>query len=90
MIPIIDFICKILIPLVCTVLTLYIIPLLKEKKLYKYVTIAVQAAEQIYSDSGMGKQKFEYVKKWITEKFRISEQDLTKIIESAVYELNNN
>ncbi len=85
----IDFVCKILIPLLCTILTLYIIPLLKEKKLYGYVTIAVQAAEQIFNESGAGKQKFAYVKQWITEKFSIREEDLQKIIESAVYELNN-
>ncbi len=85
-----EFICKIIIPLFFAVLTMYIIPLLKEKKLYGYVTIAVQAAEQIFTQSGMGKQKFEYVEQWITQKFRIRKEDLTKIIESAVYELNKN
>lgn len=86
----IDFVCKILIPILCAILTMYIIPLLKEKKLYGYVTIAVQAAEQIFKQSGLGEQKFDYVKQWITEKFRIREEDLEKIIESAVYELNKN
>ncbi len=85
----IDFICKILIPLLCTIVTMYIIPLIKGKKLYGYVTIAVQAAEQIFNESGAGKKKLAYVKHWITQKFSIREEDLEKIIESAVYELKH-
>ena len=89
MIKIVEFIVKIIVPLLCTLLTVYIIPLLKQKKLYDAVSIAVNAAEQIFCKSGMGKEKFAYVYKWIKEKFNISEQDLKTIIESAVYELNN-
>ena len=83
----VDVIIKLIIPLLCTVITAYIIPYLKEKKLYNAVKTAVQAAEQIYKESGMGEQKFEYVKSWLNEKFSISADDLKKIIESAVYEL---
>lgn len=86
----VDVIIKLIIPLLCTVITAYIIPYLKEKKLYNAVKTAVQAAEQIYKESGMGEQKFEYVKSWLNEKFSISADDLKKIIESAVYELNKN
>lgn len=86
----VDVIIKLIIPLLCTVITAYIIPYLKEKKLYSAVKTAVQAAEQIYKESGMGEQKFEYVKNWLNEKFSISADDLKKIIESAVYELNKN
>lgn len=85
----VDVIIKLIIPLLCTVITAYIIPYLKEKKLYSAVKTAVQAAEQIYKESGMGEQKFEYVKSWLNEKFSISADDLKKIIESAVYELNS-
>ena len=85
----VDVIIKLIIPLLCTVITAYIIPYLKEKKLYNAVKTAVQAAEQIYKESGMGEQKFEYVKSWLNEKFSISADDLKKIIESAVYELNS-
>lgn len=84
----VEFIIKIVIPLLCTILTLYVIPLLKQKKLYDAVVIAVNAAEQIYKQSGMGEEKFEYVKEWIKSKFHISDEDLKNIIESAVYELN--
>lgn len=83
-----EFIIKIIIPLICTLLTAYIIPLLKQKKLYDAVTIAVNAAEQIFSQPGMGKQKFAYVKEWINKKFKVSDEDLKAIIESAVYQLN--
>ena len=86
----VDVIIKLIIPLLCTVITAYIIPYLKEKKLYNAVKTAVQAAEQIYKESGMGEQKFEYVKSWLNEKFSVSADDLKKIIESAVYELNKN
>lgn len=84
----VEFIIKIVIPLLCTILTVYVIPLLKQKKLYDAVIIAVNAAEQIYNQSGMGKEKFEYVKEWIKKKFKVSDEDLKNIIESAVYELN--
>lgn len=84
----VEFIIKIIIPALCTILTVYIIPLLKQKKLYDAVVIAVNAAEQIYNQNGMGKEKFEYVKEWIKKKFKVSDEDLKNIIESAVYELN--
>ena len=67
---------------------MYVIPFLKEKKLYNYVVIAVRAAEQIFQESGSGAKKYEYVRQWICDKFAIAEDDLKKIIESAVYELN--
>ena len=85
----VEFVIKIIVPLMCTILTLYVVPMLKEKKLYNAVVIAVNAAEQIFTESGMGKEKFEYVKEWIKKKFKISDEDLKNIIESAVYELNN-
>lgn len=70
------------------VATYYIIPILKDKKLYDAVVVAVQAAEQIYKGSGLGKQKFEYVKSWICRTFKVDDENLKNIIESAVYELN--
>lgn len=66
----------------------YGIPFLKDKKLYDTVVIAVQAAEQIFSGSGMGKEKFAYVKEWVQDTFDVDDADLKNIIESAVYELN--
>lgn len=84
----IEFITEILIPLLCFVLTIYVIPFLKEKKIYNYVKIAVEAAEQMFNESGKGKEKFDYVKEWVQSKFRISDEDLKNIIESVVYNIN--
>ena len=69
------------------VIACYIIPYLKKHKLYDAVKIAVQAAEQMYSASGTGVKKFQYVSSWIKSKFKVSDEDLKNIIESAVYEL---
>lgn len=84
----IELITKLLIPILCFVLTIYVIPFLKEKKIYNYVKIAVEAAEQMFNESGKGKEKFAYVKEWVKSKFNINDEDLKNIIESAVYELN--
>lgn len=83
-----ELIIKIIIPVTCAILTAYIIPFLKEKRIYGCVATAVKAAEQIYRESGMGKEKFEYVKEWVQEKFKISDEDLKNIIEAAVFEMN--
>lgn len=82
-----QIIVKLIITIICMVLSYYIVPLLKQKKLYNSVCYAVQAAEQIFNEQGKGQQKYEYVAKIISEKFKISEQDLKNIIESAVYVL---
>ena len=74
--------------LIMAIVTYYVVPFLKDKKLYQYVCIAVKAAEQIYNETGMGKQKFNYVKEWIKSKFKVSDKGLKNIIESAVYEMN--
>ena len=39
---------EIIISIIAIVLTFYIVPLLRQKKLYDLVKIAVEAAEQIY------------------------------------------
>ena len=84
----IDILLKCVIFIAVILITGYVIPYLKDKNIYNYVVIAVQAAEQIFKESGMGKEKFEYVKNWLNKKLNISDDDLKKIIESAVYELN--
>lgn len=75
-------------PLVLLIVAGYLIKTFRDDNVIKWVKIAVNAAEQIYSASGMGKEKFVYVSDWISNKFKISEADLKNIIESAVYELN--
>lgn len=86
----VDIIIKLIIPLLCTIITCYVIPYFKSKNLYDSVKTAVQAAEQIYNISGMGATKFAYVKDMIMKKFELTDDDLKAMIESAVYELNKN
>lgn len=69
-------------------ITGYLIPWLKEKRIYNYVVIAVQAAEQMIKESGKGAEKYTLVCSWVCEKFKISETELKSLIESAVYEIN--
>ena len=76
-------------PLVLLVVATYLINAYRSSEVIKWVGVAVKAAEQIYKESGYGKEKFAYVSEWISKKFKISEADLKNIIESAVYELNN-
>lgn len=75
-------------PLILLIVAGYLIKNFRDANVIKWVKIAVNAAEQIYKSSGMGKEKFAYVTEWISKKFKISEADLKNIIESAVYELN--
>ena len=87
------------IPILGTILTLYVIPYFKElignEKLGKYqewVTMAVKAAEMIFTEKGMGVQKKEYVVKFLTEQFNknkvvITENQLNILIEAAVKQM---
>ena len=78
-----------IIPFVLLVVAGYLLKVYRSADIIKWVGVAVKAAEQIYKESGQGKEKFAYVAEWISNKFMISEDDLKNIIESAVYELNN-
>lgn len=83
-----DIILGYVLPFVLLVVAGYLIKHYRDDRVVKYVGIAVKAAEQIFKEKGLGKEKLEYVKKWVSNKFKISEEDLTNLIESAVYELN--
>lgn len=90
-----------LIPIICAILTTYIIPFIKEKigaeKLAKYeywTSMSVNAAEMLFKEAGMGANKKEYVTKFLNEIFNknkvvITEEQIEILIESAVQELNN-
>lgn len=86
---VIDVILGYILPLVLLVIAGYLVKIYRSDDIVKWVKVAVKAAEQIYTESGQGKEKFAYVSEWISKKFKISETDLKNIIESAVYELNN-
>ena len=85
---------EIVISILATIATCFIIPLLKEKleaeklkRIIKWVKIAVDAAEQLYG-SGTGQEKREYVVNYLLKKgivFDVDEMEM--IIESAVFRL---
>lgn len=76
------------VPFVLLVVAGYLLKVYRSAEVIKWAGIAVKAAEQIFAH-GENEQKFQYVSEWISKKFKISEADLKNIIESAVYELNN-
>lgn len=76
-------------------ITMYVIPWIKTKvsaeeltEIIKWVKIAVQAAEMIYKESGMGEAKKAYVKTFLEDKgIKYDERQIDSMIESAVLEL---
>jgi hypothetical protein len=79
-----------ILPFVLLVFASYLIKNFRDVRILKWVEIAVKAAEQMYTAPGKGKEKFDYVANWISEKFNIPKEDLKNLIESAVYEINSN
>ena len=83
--------------LISTVLTVVVVPYFKSKttetqreNIYFWAKIAVQAAEQIYKETGQGAAKKEYVKKFLAEHGIILDEDqVDVVIESAVLQLKN-
>lgn len=83
--------------LLTALITAFLIPFLKRKvdeekleNLYSWVTIAVEAAEQVFSQSGMGEEKKEYVLTFLEEKgFTVDFSTVDAMIESAVHNLKN-
>lgn len=73
------------------VTTTYLIPFLKEKKLFVWVQKAVIAAEQKYQESGKGPEKKAYVIKFLKDHFNLTltEDELDLLIEATVKETVN-
>ncbi len=84
------------IALIAAIITAFVIPWVKSKttaaqreEIEAWVRIAVTAAEQIYSGAGKGKEKKEYVLKFLEEKnLKIDEESVDLMIESAVKNMN--
>lgn len=84
-----------IIALVVAVITAFVIPWLKGKidadkleQIKLWVTVAVEAAEQLYNGTGRGEKKKAYVVKFLQEKgFTIDPDSLDKLIEAAVFNL---
>ena len=92
---------KIVVSVAAALMTVFVIPLLKEKltdaryqRLLAYVEVAVRAAEQTIKGSGQGHVKkdevINYVTAWmLSHGIHISEDQLDQLIEAAVYVMNN-
>lgn len=91
---------KLVVSVVAALIAYYVIPILKSKikedkyaELLSIIEIAVKAAEQTIKGSKMGAVKKEDVIIFVTEwankhGITISQDQLDKLIEAAVYELN--
>lgn len=91
---------KIVIAVATTLISVYVIPLLREKlqdakyaRLLEMVEVAVRAAEQTIKGSGMGavkkEQVIEFVTKWMYEHgVNITQDQLNQLVEACVYQLH--
>lgn len=86
---------SLVITLIFTLISTFVVPYIKEKisaekldQIKAWVKIAVQAAEMIYKESGMGSKKKEYVLEFLSDKgINIDYDSINNLIESAVLEL---
>ena len=84
-----------IITLLVALITIFVIPYIKSRlsadelaEIMKWVKIAVEAAEMIYKESGMGKEKKKFVEDFLTEHgIKVDIEQLDALIESAVLEL---
>lgn len=83
------------ITLAISLVTAFLIPYLKSKvgaekleTIKFWVNIAVEAAEMIYTGTGRGQEKKEYVTKFLNSKgFSLNIEEVENLIEAAVLEL---
>lgn len=81
--------------LIAAIITAVVVPYIKSRttatqqvEIAAWVRIAVTAAEQIYTGTGQGKAKKEYVEAWLTAHgVTVDAAKLDAMIESAVYAL---
>lgn len=80
---------ELIVSIILTIVATYVLPYLKEKRILSYAMIIVEAVEQMIQESGVSNKKFEQAKTWLLEKFKLSDEEAKKIIESAVFRLKN-
>lgn len=84
-----------IITVLAALITMFVVPYIKSKidaeklaKIIEWVTYAVEAAEQIYKESGMGAIKNKYVKQFLEEHgVDLDIEQIDVLIESAVRKL---
>ena len=83
--------------LIAVVVTAAVVPYIKSRttakqqaELSAWVKIAVTAAEQIFTGTGLGRNKKEYVQRWLTAHgFTVDTDKIDTMIESAVYAMKS-
>lgn len=86
-----------LIKLALVLVTTFLIPFIQKKvqaekllEARKWTMIAVEAAEMIYSGMDMGETKKAFVEEFLARKgFKLNQDEIDKLIEAAVLEMNN-
>lgn len=81
--------------LISGLVTGYIVPYIKSRtdesrleKIKIWVKTAVEAAEMLYKEQGMGTAKKEYVLKFLEKKgFALDQEEIENLIEAAVLEM---
>lgn len=84
-----------IISVVALLITTFVIPWIKAKvsdakmqEIYKWVKIAVSAAEMIYKEAGMGEAKKAYVNSFLKVKgYSLNVDEVDAMIESAVHDM---
>lgn len=86
-----------LILVLASIVTKYVIPYFvgkvsaeKRQELAFWAKLAVEAAEKIFKESGVGVAKKQWVKEFLESKgFKLDEKEIDVAIESAVLEMQN-
>lgn len=84
-----------LIALATAVTTTFLVPYIKEKldnirfeKLQKWTKIAVEAAEKLFEETGLGEKKKAFVLAFLQDHgYSVDIDEIDTLIESAVYEI---
>ena len=96
-----QMIIKIIVTVLVVVIGVYLVPIIKEKigaekynKIIGYVKYGVNAAEQMFKDTGLGEKKKEFVLNFVNEmlgkvNYSLTEEELNVLIESAVKDMND-
>lgn len=79
-----------IISLLSTIITAYIIPQLRNKRIRSLIMTGVKAAEKKYEEPGMGEKKNEYVKRYLASKgYVLSMEEVDLMIDSALFDIEH-
>lgn len=73
-------------PLLGLVFTVFILPIIREKRQTALAASCVAAAEQIFG-AGHGNDKYAWARDWLVGR-GVSQKDAQRLIEAAVYQMN--